>query len=108
MCSIGTPLQFNWGKCPLATASFGHGITTTLLQVVKGYSIIVNGGFKVNPILVKRNKKTKNKMVTADNRYVFCSNVLRFLCDFSSSSTQPLCILAKHSSYIYFARVYNN
>ena len=26
---VGTPVKFNWGKCPLATASFGHGITTT-------------------------------------------------------------------------------
>ena len=26
---VGKPLEFNWGKCPLATASFGHGITTT-------------------------------------------------------------------------------
>ena len=26
---IGTPLSFKWGKCKLATAAFGHGITTT-------------------------------------------------------------------------------
>ena len=59
---VGKPLKFNWGKCPLATASFGHGITTTLLQVVKAYSIIVNGGFNVNPALIKKkltNKKEK-------------------------------------------------
>ena len=54
---VGKPVKFNWGKCPLATASFGHGITTTLIQVVKGYSIIVNGGFNVNPTLIKKNKK---------------------------------------------------
>ena len=30
---VGKPLEFNWGKCSLATASFGHGITTTLLQL---------------------------------------------------------------------------
>ena len=28
---IGTPLPFRWGKCKLATSSFGHGITTTPL-----------------------------------------------------------------------------
>ena len=56
----GKPIKFNWGKCPLATASFGHGITTTLLQVVKAYSIIVNGGFDVVPILIKRSQ-TQNK-----------------------------------------------
>ena len=32
---VGKPIKFNWGKCPLATASFGHGITTTLLQLAK-------------------------------------------------------------------------
>ena len=29
---VGKPIKFNWGKCPLATASFGHGITTTLFN----------------------------------------------------------------------------
>ena len=47
----------------MATASFGHGITTTLLQIVKAYSIIVNGGYDVNPTLVKINKKEKNKKI---------------------------------------------
>jgi cell division protein FtsI (penicillin-binding protein 3) len=60
---VGRPIKFNWGKCPLATASFGHGITTTLIQVVKAYSIIVNGGFDVNPTLVKKNKKTKKEKI---------------------------------------------
>ena len=56
---IGKPIKFKWGKCPLATASFGHGITTTLLQLAKAYSIIVNGGFDVQPKLIKSNKKIK-------------------------------------------------
>ena len=60
---IGKPIKFNWGKCPLATASFGHGITTTLLQVVKAYSIIVNGGFDVKPVLIKSKKKNKRKKI---------------------------------------------
>ena len=60
---VGTPMKFNWGKCPLATASFGHGITTTLLQVVKAYSIIVNGGFYVDPVLIKKSKITKKKKI---------------------------------------------
>ena len=37
---VGKPIPFNWGKCKLATVSFGHGITTTLLQIAKGYSIL--------------------------------------------------------------------
>ena len=58
---VGKPIKFNWGKCPLATASYGHGITTTLLQLVKAYSIITNGGFNIKPSLIKNNKKNKNK-----------------------------------------------
>ena len=54
---VGKPIKFNWGKCPLATASFGHGITTTLLQLAKAYSIIVNGGYEINPTLIKSKKK---------------------------------------------------
>ena len=60
---VGIPVKFNWGKCPLATASFGHGITTTLIQVVKGYSIIANGGFNVDPVLLKRNEKIKKEKI---------------------------------------------
>ena len=60
---VGKPLKFNWGKCPLATASFGHGITTTLLQIVKAYSIITNGGFNIKPNLIKSNKLTKGEKI---------------------------------------------
>ena len=60
---IGQPIRFNWGKCPLATASFGHGITTTLLQIVKAYSIISNGGYHIDPSLVKRKDILKKKKI---------------------------------------------
>ena len=60
---VGSPIKFNWGKCPLATASFGHGITTTLLQLTKAYSIIVNGGYDINPTLIKKNKNEKKEKI---------------------------------------------
>ena len=58
---VGKPHSLKWGKCKLATASFGHGITTTPLQLAKGYSIITNGGYDVKPTLIKKNKNKKNK-----------------------------------------------
>ena len=64
---VGTPVKFNWGKWPLATASFGHGITTTLLQIVKAYSIIVNGGYYINPTLIKNSKITRPEKVLDEN-----------------------------------------
>ena len=60
---VGKPIPFNWGKCKLATTSFGHGITTTPLQLAKGYSILSNGGFEVNPTLVKKKEYIKNKKI---------------------------------------------
>merc|ERR1711906_58836 len=60
---VGKPIKFKWGKCPLATASYGHGITTTLLQLVKAYSIITNGGFNIKPSLIKNNKNQKEKVL---------------------------------------------
>jgi len=56
---VGTPLKFKWGKCKLATSAYGHGITTTPLQLAKGYSIISNGGYDIKPTLIlNKEKKT--------------------------------------------------
>ena len=63
---VGKPIEFNWGKCPLATASFGHGITTTMLQVAKAYSIIVNGGYYIKPILIKKNFTKPKKIIDGE------------------------------------------
>ncbi len=49
---IGSPLKFKWGKCKLATTAYGHGITTTPLQLAKAYSIISNGGYNIKPTLI--------------------------------------------------------
>ena len=52
--------NYKFSKCKLATASYGHGIATTILQLAKGYSILSNGGFEIKPNLISKNSK-KNK-----------------------------------------------
>ncbi len=60
---VGQPISFRWGKCKLATTSFGHGITTTPLQLAKAYAIISNGGYDVKPTLIKvDNNRIKTKI----------------------------------------------
>ncbi len=59
---VGKPLTFKWGDCKLKTASYGHGITTTPIQLAKGYAILSNGGYQVNPTLIKK-KFDKSKRV---------------------------------------------
>ncbi len=66
---IGKPIPFNWGKCKLLTVSFGHGITTTLIQLAKGYAIISNGGYNITPTLIKDKNigyKKKKRVLSKD------------------------------------------
>ena len=63
---VGTPIPFVWGKCKLATISYGHGITTTMLQLANAYSIIVNGGYEVNRTLIKKINYIKKKKILND------------------------------------------
>jgi len=59
---VGRPQSIDWYEgCKLETISFGHGITTTILQLAKGYSIITNGGYDIEPTLIKKNLDKKYK-----------------------------------------------
>ena len=62
---VGKPTPINWGKCKLATASYGHGITTTLLQIAKGYAIVTNGGYDIKPTIIQKklDKKHSQKKI---------------------------------------------
>ena len=62
--------NYNFGKCKLATASFGHGIATTILQLAKGYSIISNGGFDIKPTLINKSIQNKKKRTRILNKGV--------------------------------------
>ena len=54
--------NYNFGKCKLATATFGHGIATTILQLAKGYAILSNGGFNIKPTLINKKKLIKREI----------------------------------------------
>ena len=58
---VAVQKNFHFGKCKLATASFGHGISTTILQLAKGYAILSNGGFNINPTLISKNFENYKK-----------------------------------------------
>ncbi len=66
---VGNPIPFKWGKCKLATSAYGHGITTTPLQLAKAYAIIANGGYKIKPTLIKKenNSKRGEQIITQEN-----------------------------------------
>ena len=74
---IGTPLPFRWGKCKLATASFGHGITTTPLQLVKAYAILSNGGYRIEPTILKGNSLELKKQIISSETSRTINSALR-------------------------------
>ena len=55
--------NYNFGKCKLATVSFGHGVATTILQLAKGYAVISNGGFDVKPTLINKDDKKRKRLL---------------------------------------------
>lgn len=48
-----------WGEIHTLTASYGHGVATTPLQLTAAVSSIVNGGYAIKPTLVRSNKPQK-------------------------------------------------
>ena len=74
---VGKPLPLKWGKCKLATVSFGHGISTTPLQVATAYAIISNGGYKIKPTLIKQEIKFRKKKILNKNVSKNINSILR-------------------------------
>ncbi len=76
---VGSPLNFNWkNKCKLETVSFGHGITTTPLQAALAYGSISNGGFIVNPTLIKdKNVNEDKKKIISNDTSKKINSILR-------------------------------
>ncbi len=68
---VGRPLKIDWYEgCKIETIAFGHGITTTILQLAKGYAIISNGGYEITPTLIRDNSNEKIKKVKVLNNDV--------------------------------------
>ncbi len=73
---VGSTQIGRWGKCKLATVSFGHGIATTLLQLSKAYSIISNGGYDITPTLLTKDK-LKRQRILNENLSATINPILR-------------------------------
>ena len=77
---VGRPLPVDWNEgCKLETIAFGHGITTTILQLAKGYAIIANGGYDIKPTLIKKklDEKKIRKKVLRNNVSKKMNSILR-------------------------------
>ncbi len=61
---VATPLVPNpWREVHTLTASYGHGVATTPLQMGAAVSSIINGGYSVKPTLIKSDGLKANEDV---------------------------------------------
>jgi cell division protein FtsI/penicillin-binding protein 2 len=47
------PAQKPWHPVDLANRAFGQGVATTLVQLARGYATLMNGGYRVQPHVVR-------------------------------------------------------
>ncbi len=93
---VGNPIPFKWGKCKLATSAYGHGVTTTPLQLAKAYAIISNGGYKIQPTLIKKkNNLKKGEQIISNENSMIINEILRKIV----TSEQGTANLANISGY---------
>ena len=60
---IGSPLiPSPWGEVHTMTASYGHGIAVSALQLVKASAAIINGGYIVEPTLIKSTQQKSKRI----------------------------------------------
>lgn len=58
--SAGSIRPLKWRPIETVTAGFGHGVSTTALQIANAYTAIANGGTLKKPILVKEIRNPYN------------------------------------------------
>ncbi len=74
---VGVPHRLNWNKCKLETISFGHGITTTPLQVTALYAAMSNGGKLIKPSLIIDKENSQVDAIISNETSIKLRNILR-------------------------------
>ena len=63
--------------CRLETISYGHGITTTPIQAASAYAALTNGGYLVQPTLMKYKKIENKTRIIKESTSIKINNILR-------------------------------
>ena len=58
-------LPANWSELSMMTISYGHGMSTSPLALAAGYASLVNGGTRVMPTLLRRDKPQDGQPVVS-------------------------------------------
>ncbi len=67
----------NWSEISAITISYGHGLSATPMHLAAAYSSVLNGGFKVEPSLVKGGKGVIGERIVSAETSRALRNMLR-------------------------------
>ncbi len=67
----------NWSGIVTVTASYGHGISTSLMNLAAAYATIGNGGLKVTPTLIHSDTHTPGPRVITEATAKACVMMMR-------------------------------
>ncbi len=70
-------VQKNWSGLVTVTVSYGHGISTSLLNLAAAYSTLANGGLKVTPTLIHSDRHTPGPRVVTEKTALACVLMMR-------------------------------
>lgn len=66
----------NWSKQSIISLSYGYEVSANLLQLARTFSIIANGGYWIDPVLIKTTKMNKKEKIYDDQSIQIIQNFL--------------------------------
>lgn len=66
----------NWSKQSIISLSYGYEVSANLLQLGRTFSIIANGGYWVDPVLIKEDIRAKKQKIYPDQTILTIQNFL--------------------------------
>ncbi|GIT87014.1 MULTISPECIES: peptidoglycan D,D-transpeptidase FtsI family protein [Roseobacter] len=76
--ATGRPLlPPNWSELSTMTISYGHGLSTSPMHLAAGYAAIANGGYRVQPTILKATNPEKGPRVFSESSSAASRKMLR-------------------------------
>ena len=94
----------DWRDITLATTSYGYGISVSLLHLAKAYAILGNGGFSIEPTILK--KKLDVQIITAERDKLDLVNQSQVLDFFKKHKIDQVYLAAAKVGGIYANNTY--
>lgn len=66
----------NWSKQSIISLSYGYEVSANLLQLARAFCIIANGGYWIDPILIKSQTNQKKQKIYGDDTITIIKQLL--------------------------------